>query len=439
MLFSMAFVLGALLAIVATAKLLQHRGVLAGEGSRKLVHVGMGCICLSFPWLFDEPLHVAVLALIAALGLWALRHVTWLRPWKTVLHQVDRQSMGDIFFPCAVALVFWLSAGDWVLYVLPIAILTVSDAVGALVGKRYGQSRYLAEEGFKSAEGSVAFFLSAFLITHLTLLVATPIGRVESILIGVLLGLFLVLVEAISWRGLDNLFLPVACFVLLKVVVQNSIGELATDVVILAGMCIVLVVLRRTTALTQTATFGVAVILFLSWSVGGWRWIAAPIAGVVGYALLTPGGPGRRSPRNNAQAVLAVSAPGLFWLFTSANQQTEVWIFPYGLSFAANLGMVALCYFRHGNRASRFALSAAIGIGFFVPLFPYLCMWPDWRSLRFAAAAVVILTIAIISFDRLQPGMADCPTDGKRWLRQGAIAFLASLAAAGVTVRLLHL
>jgi phytol kinase len=46
---------------------------------RKLLHVPMGLITLSFPWLFDRPLPVVLLAAIAILTLLALRFYPPLR------------------------------------------------------------------------------------------------------------------------------------------------------------------------------------------------------------------------------------------------------------------------------------------------------------------------------------------------------------------------
>ena len=42
-------------------------GKISGELARKIVHVGMGVICMSFPWLFQSVLAVQLLAAFLSL------------------------------------------------------------------------------------------------------------------------------------------------------------------------------------------------------------------------------------------------------------------------------------------------------------------------------------------------------------------------------------
>jgi V/A-type H+-transporting ATPase subunit I len=53
------------------------------------------------------------------------------------------------------------------------------------------------------------------LSTHVPLLLFTDIGRAESLLLGLTIGLLVMLIEAIGWNGLDNLLVPVGGFFLL--------------------------------------------------------------------------------------------------------------------------------------------------------------------------------------------------------------------------------
>ena len=65
-------VLTALGAVVLVAKAGSSRWNWHPELPRKFVHVGMGLICLSFPWLFTDPLPVQILSGVAVLFLLAL-------------------------------------------------------------------------------------------------------------------------------------------------------------------------------------------------------------------------------------------------------------------------------------------------------------------------------------------------------------------------------
>jgi phytol kinase len=114
----------------------------------------------------------------------------------------------------AVGLLWWLSGGEALLFSVP--VLALADAVAALIGVRYGTVRYKTHDGFKSAEGSIAFFAVAFLSVHVPVLLAGVTGRAESLLLASIVGLLVMLIESIFWRGLDNMFVPLGAFAFLS-------------------------------------------------------------------------------------------------------------------------------------------------------------------------------------------------------------------------------
>src|SRR5262249_18012010 len=149
------------------------------EVVRKLLHMGMGLVTLSFPWLFDETWPVIVLAVLSIALLTSARLVAGLKSsLGSVVSGVARASLGEISFPVGVAVLFVLlihgGAAPFdlraVLYCIPVLLLTLADAAAALIGITYGRLQYPTADGVKSAEGSVAFFACAFFCTHVPLL-----------------------------------------------------------------------------------------------------------------------------------------------------------------------------------------------------------------------------------------------------------------------------
>src|SRR3954470_14777259 len=134
------------------------------EFLRKLLHVGMGLVVLLLPFLFHQSWPVIFLAGICAAALAAAK---FYKPLGAVVGGVDRDSLGDIYFPISVAIIFIaanrtstsLAHGRIILFFIPILILTLADAIAAFVGISYGAHRYTGISGQKSAEGSLAFFL----------------------------------------------------------------------------------------------------------------------------------------------------------------------------------------------------------------------------------------------------------------------------------------
>lgn len=141
--------LGILIVAIAFALLmgvvgwLRQRCGLQPELSRKAVHVGMGLVTLSFPWLFQEFWPVGLLAGGFILALLAIRFVPPLRAkLGGVLGGVERESWGEFLFPISVAFIFWLARGNTLLFFVPVLTLSLADALAALIGQRYGLARY---------------------------------------------------------------------------------------------------------------------------------------------------------------------------------------------------------------------------------------------------------------------------------------------------------
>ena len=220
-----AIVLAALGGLLGALRLYQKWGKPQPELLRKILHVGMGLVACSFPWLFDGSWPILLLGALSLVGMVALRTVKTLSgSVGTVVSGVGRISFGEIYFPLAIALqwhIFLFESGPFeyrvLLYCIPLLLLTVADAAAALVGVNYGSVRFATADGVKSAEGSLAFFLCAFLCVHIPLLLGSDTGRVETLLIAVLLALVAMLFEAIAWAGLDNLLLPLVGYLLLRI------------------------------------------------------------------------------------------------------------------------------------------------------------------------------------------------------------------------------
>lgn len=207
----------ALLALMALVRFAASRRDLGAEVQRKLVHIGTGLYALGMPWLFadDWPVYMLIgltLAVMTVLRLPGIRT----GGIGEALHGVERQSYGDFLLALAVGVAFLLSDGQAILYVLPLAILTLSDAAAALTGSRYGRVFFAVEDGRKSVEGSAVFFLVSLILAMICLLLLSDIARPNVIVVALIVAAFGTLVEAESWRGFDNFFLPAGLLVFLQ-------------------------------------------------------------------------------------------------------------------------------------------------------------------------------------------------------------------------------
>jgi len=252
------------------------------EIPRKLVHVALGLATLSFPWLFDSTWPVVLLAVFCVALMAAVRTIPRLRSHLGKgLHGVKRSSWGEVYFAIAVALVFWLSGGDPVLFSLPVLVLTLADASGALAGMRYSSesSRYETLDGRKSVEGSVAFFVVCFLAVLVPLLLATEIDRAECLLIALAIAAVAMLIEAISVGGLDNLLLPLGTWALLVRLVDLELVPIVVRLGVVLGLLALVLMVRRGSSMDGGSLLGAVLLGYGGWVFGGW-WCFVALLGL---------------------------------------------------------------------------------------------------------------------------------------------------------------
>lgn len=215
-------------ALIAGVRILQNSRGTDPEVLRKLLHVGMGLVSLSLPWLFGTPRPVLLLAGLFAAGLLAGRcSECWRRVTGGVLCGITRPSVGDLCFPAGVALVFALAAGHMSHFCIPVLTLTFADAAAAVVGTRFGAHQFGGPGRRKTLEGSAAFCLVAFLCAYVPLLLRPEGGWAWTFLLSISLAVLLTLVEAVSGSGLDNLTVPFAALLLLRMLSRVDAWRLA--------------------------------------------------------------------------------------------------------------------------------------------------------------------------------------------------------------------
>ncbi|MEM9471501.1 MAG: hypothetical protein AAGA00_06050 [Pseudomonadota bacterium] len=200
----------------------------SAELQRKSVHVATGLFAMSLPWILPEAWLVYTLLAVAVVVMLVLRLPAIANGIGSALHGVERKSWGDLMLVAAVASLYFISgqAAEPVLYLLPLAVLTLSDTAAALAGVKYGQIRFTVEDGQKSLEGSAIFFLVTWIIAMAALLLLSDVPRANVVLLSFMTAAFATLVEADSWRGFDNYFVPVGVMLLISVHMDSSPREL---------------------------------------------------------------------------------------------------------------------------------------------------------------------------------------------------------------------
>lgn len=267
----MALEAALLAAIIITIRVVQRRFTLAPEVSRKLFHICGGLSTLAFPWLFHAAWPVLALAPLTVGALLALKYVRRLRgDLGAVLYGIKRRSFGEVYMPLGITAVWVLSSGDPMLFCPPVLMLALADPVAALVGERRGAHRYATVEGEKSVEGSLAFFVVAAAALLLPLLVAGRVTHAEGLLIALNVALLAMIAESVAWRGLDNLFIPLAGYALLRLFLPMHIAGLLSQLIAVCALAAFALFGRRRLATERSAVVGATVGVYLLCVLAGW-------------------------------------------------------------------------------------------------------------------------------------------------------------------------
>lgn len=442
--FGILLVLVLLGGVMAGLKLMSARCCLHPETSRKAVHILMGMVTLSFPWLFRDAWPVLLLTVLAVAALAGTRLVAPLRKqFGTVLNGVERHSLGEVYFPVAVAALFVLSSENRLLYLIPLLTLTLADAVAALVGIRYGQHRFCTSEGTKSAEGSLAFFMVAFLSAHVPLLLLSSTGRAESLLIALVLGILVMLFEAVSVGGLDNLFIPLGCYALLRRYLMLEADELLFRLGAILLLALLVFIWRRRTTLKESGLLAAALVGYMNWALGGWQWLTVSLVLFCTYTLLWPRSKENDHPVHTVRAVASVAAPGMIWLLVFQESNRMGGLFePFVLSYAAHsvmVGMSQLDYVKPEQSVqARFLMALSRSWLVFAPLFflPVINTMQTGKqfvslemvtALSAAVLAIPLLLATAFLHQQLVRKYGGDEWAYGRWLGRGAIAVGMSL------------
>jgi phytol kinase len=317
--------------------------------------------------------------------------------------------------------------------VIPILMLTLADATCALVGLRYGLTRY--EGASKSFEGSIAFAVVAFFCVHVPLLLWSPVGRLESLLIAGTLALVVMLLEGSAWRGLDNLFIPIGGYFLLRVYLGLDADQLAARFLMTLVLVVMVVAARRSTTLEDDSLVAAAFLCYITWALMGWRWLVPPIAIFVAYRWLSPVTEDNSRRMHGVPAVLSIWAAAVAWLSLAHATGDPELLFPFTLVFAAHLAMFGVSRLAHQYpaRSVTDVSVRAVFASWAVVLLPYLLtagFHP--RSGLALAVAVPALAAGAVAFVWSQPDIRDARQDARRWITQAGAAALASAVGWGL-------
>lgn len=412
------------------------------EAVRKTLHVVMGTITLSFPWIFHETWPVVALSIISSLFLAAIK-ISSQNKWRTVVLAPGRKSVGEVCFPIAVGLTFVLADGDPFLFVAPIAVLTYADAVSAIIGMRFGRRKFSTLDGQKSSEGSLAFLVTAF-TTTLVLALLPGTGAMlmpaEAIVLALIVSVIAMLFEGISWMGLDNLLIPLGAYYAIITHEHLPLPAMYLSLTALALLALGFVLLRNRSTLTGSAVMAVALFSYFAFHTGGPLFVLSPAALFLSYKYLMPKRFRDLKNLHSLYGVLTIAAAGTFWILLArgdsamaSSPQASFYLFPYSLTFGAHAAIIATAHLRY-QKLDRYrlkVLAAAVGKAWCLTCMtclPYMAFLQNPEMiLLYLFLAPVAIALPTLMFYLLNANRLAGTTRPARWLKQASFASLGSV------------
>jgi phytol kinase len=394
---AIAVLLWSALSMLLLLRWYRKRKQAEAEWVRKLAHIGTGLMSVCLPWIFSGRVPVFVVCGASIVLLLTIRHLPFAKKQLSgVLDGVDRESWGEICFPISVALLYQLAQGSKLLYAVPLVVLTLADTVAAITGTEYGKHGYTATGATKSMEGSIAFFTTAFFSVNVALVVFSDAGKIETLLISLNIAIIVTLLEAIAWRGLDNIFIPLGVFMLLHLYLTMPLGQLWNRFRVAAALVLFVTAYARRTTLQGSALLASALVLYVSWALGGWQWMVQPFLLFLAYSFAFPEKivPGHRT--HNTAAVLAVASTGLVWLFLYRLWQQPELLFPYSVAFALHLAIVAWSLLYPRFPSAKYLMAACVLAAWGLMFVPYVLIAQGTK--KSAVQSLEALLISALAF-----------------------------------------
>jgi phytol kinase len=443
--FNTLILAGVFLLILGLGEVIYHFWPARPEFSRKSVHFLSGLTALSFPYLIQS----SWLVLLLALGFSGLIFLSKKRGILRSLTDVTRKSHGALFFPAAVYVLFLLSHNQPVLYFVSILIMTVADSLAALIGEAYGHISYEVEETTKSLEGSVIFFLTTFLCVHLSLLFMTPLDKLNTVLMAVVIAILVTGFEAISFGGSDNLFIPFGTYCLLSTMVSQPAAQIFRDLWMLLVMIAVTVPLvNKTRLLKPSALIGMVLVNYAAWALGDFYWLLplllAQIMVVFIVRALLPEEAKQTTAHQIKSFLYNLFIPTILIFVSSILRDWEVFYIPYVAAIVAQVAVI-FSYFlsiqgeaggkfvcRTGKHRLARGLLCGLTSTLVIGVAPIALSWPYSKSLALLATVVgVFLSIGVFEFLAARYDLKE-RTMLRQQMRLLSVA-VGTLAAFGVT------
>ena len=121
------------------------------------------------------------------------------------------------------------------------------------------------------------FFMVAFMVTLVPILLFTQVGREETLIIATIIGFNVALIEMISHTGNDNLLIPLTTYAFLSTHIGLELEQLRINLIILGAIFLIVTIANRVKAWSKLALVETIVVGYLAITLYGIYAIIPPV------------------------------------------------------------------------------------------------------------------------------------------------------------------
>lgn len=316
--------IGAALLFIETAV---KKNVLSKSNGRKLLHITAICTCAYAVHAFQNRILLAVIFLcFFFILLWVIK-----KGWMQVNYY---KTYGIAFFPLAFALLLFVPGLPTGTVVFAVLTLAICDALAGITGERYGRKKikFLFEE--KSWAGFAAFFISCFLLAAFYFERFT----LQGLLWCSIAALVPALTELFSYKGSDNLTVPLVTAIWIHIIILLPASETANFslyILLFCALCFFALQKKWLTASGCAAAMWIALLLYAT---GGIKAFIAPGIFLITGSLLSKlnNGENEKNGRDAFQ-VFCNGTAGTVCMILYATLEQPVFLMAALVSFAVSM------------------------------------------------------------------------------------------------------
>ena len=258
--------------LISLSELSLRKKIWSTHANRIIIHITVGIAVSLTPHIFTTSLQPALLALIFFL----INLISYKNKMLNSFHSIGRVSYGTIFFPLSfllIAIPFW----DYPIHItISLMLLAIADPIAAIVGENINRPvSYTILTDKKTVQGSAAMFICSMIIIFILSNYFFHDWNLDfQIVAAICIGLAVTMAEAISYKGSDNLTIPIIAFLFIELFNQiNKNGLIIDYFLFVALIFLILFISYKRKYLSISGFIGAVIMAILLYGFGGSSYI----------------------------------------------------------------------------------------------------------------------------------------------------------------------